>query len=130
MILCGTVVICLLKIINDSGNDMAVISISHLNKDILVLASEPCSWGSLGRLSCCLFAVANVNWSVVAGQTLGQWGPKFFGFSQLSLRPGILITVLRAVWRNLFSFSGGFTFLSFLWVFRLHIYCIYIRVAT
>jgi hypothetical protein len=67
-------------------------------------------------------AVVYVNWSVLAGQTLGQWGPKFLGFSQLSLRLGILITVLRAVWRNLFSFSGGFAFYSFLWTFRLHIY--------
>ncbi len=92
MLFCGTVVICLfvpLEIINDSVNDMAVISISHLNRDILVLASELCGWGSLGRLSCCLLAVANVNWSIAAGQTLGQWGPKFLGFSQLSLRLGI-----------------------------------------
>ena len=54
-----------------------------------------------------MLAVVNVNWSVLAGQTLGQWGPKFLGFSQLSLRLGILITVLRAVWRNLFSFMAA-----------------------
>ena len=97
MLSCGRLVICLLiplEIYIDSVNDMAVISISHLNKDILVLVSEPCSWGSLDRLSCCLLAVVNVNWSVVAGQTLGQWGPKFPGFFQLSLRLGILSTVL------------------------------------
>jgi hypothetical protein len=37
VLFCGTVVICLfihLEIVNDSVNDMAVISISHLNKDI------------------------------------------------------------------------------------------------
>ncbi len=92
MLFCGRLVICLLihlEIYIDSVNDMAAISMSHLNNDILVLVSEPCSWGLLGRLSCCLFAVSNVNWSVVAGQTLGQWGPKFLGFYQLSLRLGI-----------------------------------------
>ncbi len=110
MLSCGRLVLCLLiplEIYIDSVNDMAVISISHLNKDILILASEPCGRGLLGRLSCCLLAVANVNWSVVAGQTLGQWGPKFFGFSQLSLRLGILITVLRAVWRNLYFLAAA-----------------------
>ena len=75
MLFCGRLVICLLihlEVYIDSVNDMAAISMSHLNKDILVLVSEPCSWGSLDRLSCCLLAVVNVNWSVVAGQTLGQ----------------------------------------------------------
>jgi hypothetical protein len=36
-----------------------------------------------------MLVVVNVNWSVLAGQTLGQWGPKFLGFLQLSLRLGI-----------------------------------------
>ena len=54
-----------------------------------------------------MLSVVYVNWSVLAGQTLGQWGPKFLGFSQLSLRLGILITVLRAVWRNLFSLAAA-----------------------
>ncbi len=54
-----------------------------------------------------MLAVVYVNWSVLAGQTLGQWGPKFPGFSQLSLRLEILITVLRAVWRNLFSLAAA-----------------------
>ena len=48
MLFCGTVVICLfihLEIVNDSVNDMAVISISHLNNDmslpwVVVLAAE------------------------------------------------------------------------------------------
>ena len=54
-----------------------------------------------------MLAVVYVDWSVLAGQTLGQWGPKFPGFFQLSLRLEILITVLRAVWRNLFSFAAA-----------------------
>ncbi len=54
-----------------------------------------------------MLAVVIVNWSVLAGQTLGQWGPKFLKFSQLSLRLGILITVLRAVWRNLFFLAAA-----------------------
>ena len=39
MLFCGTVVICLfihLEIYTDSVNDMAAISISHLNNDILL----------------------------------------------------------------------------------------------
>ena len=54
-----------------------------------------------------MLAVVYVDWSVFAGQTLGQWGPKFPGFFQLSLRLEILITVLRAVWRNLFSLAAA-----------------------
>ncbi len=40
MVVCGRVLICLfvhLEIINDSVNDMAAISISHLNNDIVSL---------------------------------------------------------------------------------------------
>ena len=69
-----------------------------------------------------MLAVVYVNWSVLAGQTLGQWGPKFLGFSQLSLRLGILITVLRAVWRNLFSLAAASHSIRFFWIFKLHIY--------
>ncbi len=73
-----------------------------------------------------MLAVVYVNWSVLAGQTLGQWGPKFLGFSQLSLRLGILITVLRAVSRNLFFLAAALHSFRF---FR-HLDCIYISVAT
>jgi hypothetical protein len=69
-----------------------------------------------------LLAVVYVNWSVLAGQTLGQWGPKFLGFSQLSLRLGILITVLRAVWRNLFYLAAASHSIHFFG----HSDCIYI----
>jgi hypothetical protein len=31
-----------------------------------------------------------VSWSIVAGQSHGQWGPEFPGMLQFSLRPGIL----------------------------------------
>jgi hypothetical protein len=69
-----------------------------------------------------LLAVVYVNWSVLAGQTLGQWGPKFPGFFQLSLRLEILITVLRAVWRNLFSLAAASHSIHFFG----HSDCIYI----
>ncbi len=73
-----------------------------------------------------MLAVVYVNWSVLAGQTLGQWGPKFPGFSQLSLGLGILITVLRAVWRNLFSLAAALhSIRSFV-----HLDCIYIKSYT
>ena len=66
----------------------------------------------------------------MAGQTLGQWGPKFPGFFQLSLRLEILITVLRAVWRNLFSLAAASHFIrSFGYLNCIYIY-IYIGVAT
>ncbi len=69
-----------------------------------------------------MLAVVYVNWSVLAGQTLGQWGPKFPRFLQLSLRLGILITVLRAVWRNLFSLAAASHFIRSFG----HLDCIYI----
>ena len=75
-------------------------------------------------LACsCICKLVSFGWS-----DPGQQGPKFLGFSQLSLRPKILITVLRAVWRNLFSFHGGFAFHSFL--LDIQIAYIYIGVAT
>ncbi len=46
MVFCGILKICWfvpLEIIIDSANDMAAISISQLNKDIIVLVSEPFS---------------------------------------------------------------------------------------
>ena len=77
-----------------------------------------------------MLVVVNVNWSVLAGQTLGQWDPKFPGFFQLSLRLEILITVLRAVWRNLFSLAAAsHSFRSFGHLDCIYIY-IYIGVAT
>jgi hypothetical protein len=74
-----------------------------------------------------LLAVVYVNWSVLAGQTLGQWGPKFLIFSQLSLRLGILITVLWAVWRNFFFFFF-LRRLRILFVPFGHLDCIYIYI--
>ena len=69
-----------------------------------------------------MLAVVYVDWSVLAGQTLGQWGPKFPGFFQLSLRLEIFNYCPAGSVAEFVFFSGGFAFHSFLWTFRLHIY--------
>ncbi len=68
-----------------------------------------------------MLAVVNVNWSVLAVQTLGQWGPKFLGFLSVPEAWNFNYCPAGSVAEFVF-FHGGFAFHSFFWTFRLHIY--------
>jgi hypothetical protein len=55
-----------------------------------------------------------VSWSILAGQSHGQWGPEFPGMLQFSLRPGILNYFPGNGAAEYFQVSvGGFTLLYF-----------------
>jgi hypothetical protein len=69
-----------------------------------------------------LLAVVYVNWSVLAGQTLGQWGPKFLGSLIVPEAWNFKYCPAGSVSEFVFFSGGGFTFLSFLWIFKLYIY--------
>jgi hypothetical protein len=70
-----------------------------------------------------------VSWSILAGQSHGQWGPEFPGMLQFSLRPGIVnyflagsaaeFSVNLAVASHFFFFSFSVVLLNFI---HMHIY--------
>ena len=68
-----------------------------------------------------MLSVVYVNWSVLAGQTLGQWVLNSLDFSIVPEAWNFNYCPAGSVAEFVF-FSGGLTFYSFLWTFRLHIY--------